>query len=677
MGPPHTLHETIRIGKTAGFSHWGTHVIFSLPPEVENGPDTIATLSYGVRPRAWIPPTLTILSALLAFFVYAAPLRSFAEASGLRSKILRAPYAILSGLCWVGLLGSAIYVASSVYAFATGWALPTTALIRWSPVAEWAASNEPYFGYLLLTLAGLGTATTWLIGSSARHEPLPKSSEQSLRRALFWCGFPIAACAFVLCTSAMWAGMIRQGDSNALNIGGLVPFSDAGNYLAASFDQVKDGVWSWVALRRPLAAAFRSVLLLLGDYSLQYMLILQACLIAGAACSATYAIIRWRGVWAGIAFFALTYIYARYFVPTPLTEPQGLFWALLSIPFFIQAFRDRSVSAALAAFAMTTVALMTRMGSMFTIPALLVWLVWQFGQGAKTKLRIGITAICILLGVFGLNSFLQRMYGTDTSPTSGNFSYVLCGLSIGTGWDGCLKKLAAEGTPVVGSEDAMARQLYSAAWKNLSANPAIFFRRLTDSAERFITKFPGVLWNGYGAVEEPRWVPRSVLVLLCLIGLFYGATRTANAVELSFWALLWASIVASSSFIYFDDGARTLAASHPLMALFFALGLSFPTSVSAESPSHSRLARNGFVGLVAAAVLFVCLPWIAHRFSPIGTVVSATPLPSQGAFVFGGRGCPVSSWSKTTRRFGRTFLRFIWQISRQLLRKAAWRIIKI
>jgi hypothetical protein len=638
MGPPHTLHETIRTGNTTGFSHWGAQVIFSLPPDVKNGPETIATLRYNVRPRAWVTYALAILSALLGCFVYSGPLGSVAKRLGERSKavVLRVPYLILSGLCCAGVVASAVFVVTSLYASATGWALPTTALIRWSRVAEWAASNEPYFGYPLLMLAGLGAVTTWLIGSNPHHRPWIESNEQSLRRLLAWCGFPIAACAFVFCTSAMWAGIIRPGDPSYSNIGGLVPYSDANGYLAAAFDQVKDGTWTSFALRRPLAAAFRSVLLVLGDFSLPSMLIFQACLVAGAACFATYSIIKWRGVWAGIAFFALTYIYDRYFVPTPLTEPLGLFWALLSIPFIIKAFRDRSVKAALVAFAMTTVALMTRMGSMFTIPALLLWLVGQFGQGAKAKLRIGITAICILLGVFGLNSLLQRTYGTGPSPTTGNFAYVLCGLSMGTAWDGCLKKFAAEGTPVQGSENDVTRQLYSQAWKNFRADSRPFFRRVNDAAHEFVTTFPNVLWKGYGSVQEPDWLLRNVLTAISLIGLLYGATRRARAVELTFWAVLWASIVASSSFIYFDDGARALAASHPMMALFFALGMSNLTP--AKLPSNSPSVRNGFAGLIAAAALFVGVPWMAHRFPSIGAMVEATPPQRQGeAFVFGGR----------------------------------------
>ncbi|OSI90186.1 hypothetical protein BSZ18_21915 [Bradyrhizobium canariense] len=639
MGPPHTLHETIRTGHTTGFSHWGRQIIFALPPDIKNGPETTATLRYKVRPRIWVTSALAVLSTLLGYFVCSGPLRAVTERCGepIRAGVLKVPYVILSGLCWAGLVASAVYILSSLYALVTGWALPTTALIHWSSVTEWAASNEPYFGYPLLMLAGLGTVTTWLVGSNPFHQGAIESNEQSLRRLLAWCGFPITACALVLCMSAIWAGLVRPGDPNATNIGGLLPFLDGGNYLAAAFDQVKDGVWNAPALRRPLAAAFRSVLLFLGNSSVQLMLILQACLVAGAACFATHAIAAWRGVWASVAFLGLTYIYSRYFVPTALTEPFGLFWALLSIPFFIKAFRDHSVNAALVAFAMTTVALTTRMGSMFTIPALAVWLVWQFGKGPAAKIRTGTIAICILLSVFVLNSLLQRAYARGPSPSTGNFAYVLCGLSIGTTWDGCVKKLAAEGTPIEGSEDDRTRQLYSAAWRNFRAQPGTFIRRLTDSAQAFATQFPEVIWRGYGRINAPDWLLRNVLTAMALTGFLYGAARRANAVELTFWTLLWASIVVSSSLIYFDDGARSLAASHPMMALFFALGMSNLAQLPAKSTSRSQLARNGFVGLIAAAMLFVCVPWIAHRFSPISALVSAIPLPKPNeTFVFGG-----------------------------------------
>ena len=313
---------------------------------------------------------------------------------------IKAIYFVSFGFCAVSLAGAVIFMASSAYALASGWAFPTTALIRWWPVARWASSNEIYFPYFLLTLAALGCLASHL-AVSTRPVSSVERNEARLQRVLWWAGFPIAICAFVFSLSAMWSGQLRPGGLQYSAWGGLVPFSDALGHLAAAHDQARDGTFSDFAMRRPYAAAFRSVLLFVSQYSLPVMLLLQACLLGAAAWWATRAVMAWRGLWAGVAFFSLTYIYARIFAPTTLTEPLGLLWALLSIPFFIASIRTSSVGPALIGFALTVFALMTRMGNMFAIPALLLWLVWQFGRGMAAKVRIGVLSVAILLAAVG------------------------------------------------------------------------------------------------------------------------------------------------------------------------------------------------------------------------------------------------------------------------------------
>ena len=51
-----------------------------------------------------------------------------------------------------------------------------------------------------------------------------------------------------------------------------------------------------------------------------------------------------------------------------------------------------------------------------------------------------------------------------------------------------------------------------------------------------------------------------------------------------------------------------------------------------------QASRNAFIGLAMAAALLLCVPWMAHRFSGIRSIVEATSSqqPAQ-AYVFGGR----------------------------------------
>jgi hypothetical protein len=555
------------------------------------------------------------------------------QPSGLKmgGALLRAPYAVLIGLCCLGAFASAVFILSSLYALAVDWALPTTALIRWSAVAQWAARNEPQLGYLLLMLAGIGGLSTWVARLTGHSLD---AAELELRRVLVWCGFPIAVCAFVFSISAMWAGVLRQGDLNNTSIGGLIPFNDAAGYFASANDQVKDGVWNWISSHRPLAGAFESVLLFFAGYSLPAMLILQACAVAAAAWFATLAIAHWRGVWAGIAFFALTYIYCREFVSTTTTEPLGLFWALLSIPFFIDAFRSGSARPALVAFAMTAVALVTRMGSMFTIPALMLWMVWQFGEGRIAKLRILAASTGILIGLFGLNFLLQKLYGFEQGTLGGNFAYTICGLSIGTSWGGCLSKLAALGIPAT-ETPAVLKQLYAIAWENFRAHPNVAINRLFAAMGAFSWNFRGVLWAGYSGIEMPHWLWQKTLTWLSLLGLCSIAMFRTRRIEFVFWPLLAASIYLSAAIVYFDDGARVMAVSHPLIALFFAAGLAGLAPAPTEALPSKESWRYGAGGLVLAALLFTAVPFLAHHFS---AGAGGEVLRKDGeAIVYGGR----------------------------------------
>jgi len=524
-----------------------------------------------------------------------------------------APYAMLLAVLLIALAASVLFLGASLWALASGWALPLTAPLRWFPGLVWTARGEPYFADLLLAVAAIGTLATWLSAWTCQTETA-RAWGRRLDTALRWSGLPVAAAALLIGLAAMWSGIPRPNDPHWANIGGLVPFSDANAHLTEAFYETQYGKWTSWALRRPLAAAFRAVLLFASGASFPAMLILQACLLAVATCLAAYAVMIWRGIWAGLAFFALSYLYVRVFSLTSLSEPLGLFWSLLSIPFFINAFGTRAASSALVGFALASVALMIRMGSMFTIPALLVWLVWQFGRSTSEKFRIAIVAIVILGAVVGLNSLLSRAYGVSGAETGSNFAYTLCGLTIGGNWEACPLKLAEQGEPLTGDEAAVAQRLYSFAWQNLAAKPTVFLARLTAGMRDFLSSFPVVMWKGYATVQGRRLgVFGTLLSVISLIGLIWLARRGTSELEVTFWCLVWLSILASSALIYLDDGARTLAVSQPLIALFIAAGMSDPQRTVGETEPRGRLVAYGASALVIAGLLAVSVPWIAHR----------------------------------------------------------------
>ncbi len=205
-------------------------------------------------------------------------------------------------------------------------------------------------------------------------------------------------------------------------------------------------------------------------------------------------------------------------------------------------------------------------------------MVWQFGESAKQKITVLILSLTILLGIFLANFVLQKAYGTDLILTGSNFSYTLCGLTIGTTWEGCPAKLKEEGKDLSpGDEAAASKLLYSLAWDNLKKDPTILFQRLGGASHNFVTQLPDLFWRGYfSLIVEPTWLPQTFLSMLSVFGVLYVMIRWREQGEIAFWLLLWAGIVASASFVFFDDGRRVLAAAIPFYSCFLRWGLRDP-----------------------------------------------------------------------------------------------------
>jgi hypothetical protein len=196
---------------------------------------------------------------------------------------------------------------------------------------------------------------------------------------------------------------------------------------------------------------------------------------------------------------------------------------------------------------------------------------------------------------------------------------------MGTAWMGCLPKLTAG----LG-ESANVTQLYLLAWDNFRENPHVFFSRLGFNARQFLTEFPDVMWKGYSTANTlQEWLWRIPFVAVFLAGMVWFSVKRMSSAEARFWPLLGVSIVTSAAFIYPDDGPRTLAASHPLIALFFAVGFGCPVQ---RHETGGKLWKWGAIGAVICATLLVAIPSISHRVY----YQQATPPRPDGIVVFGG-----------------------------------------
>jgi hypothetical protein len=128
---------------------------------------------------------------------------------------------------------------------------------------------------------------------------------------------------------------------------------------------------------------------------------------------------------------------------------------------------------------------------------------------------------------------------------------------------------------------------------------------------------PKRLLLGYVYLPKPPNILIALWESVVGIGLLLLLWKRPARREVSFWVLLWASVLASGAFVIFDDGGRTLAVSFPLLWLFAASGFSslMPPRATGEDRMKCQI-RAGAIGFTAAALLLIGTPWLAYQFDP-------------------------------------------------------------
>jgi hypothetical protein len=504
----------------------------------------------------------------------------------------------------LGCIGYAITIGYGIFA---GHALPTATAFHLLP-RGFLSGIEPYFPVAILAFAAAGTLLAW--GASFRaipSEPV-RNLEQRLARIWGWWALPVVVCLLLLSLSAGgWSGNIRLQDHNYASLAGFIPHSDARAYFTDAYQLMIAGDWGVLGSRRPVAEAFRQLTVVAGGYTYVGTLLVQAGLIALAMFFAARSVVLRYGIWAGIAFVGLIYLVTRAFLFTTLTEPAGLVWALVAVAFLLEAFRLNSLPHALVALAALTIALVSRMGSMFTIPILVLWLAYAYATSWPGRIKVFAGACATIACVLALNAVLASLYASPLVATGSNFAYILCGLSLGANWSDCSNLYSAE-LRTFADEQSVARYLFTKAWQNFIENPTVLLSRLVDNALSYFRTLPRFLFEGY----SPGYVVSNAVAKIALVGLlassFVLLWLRGLRLEILFWALLFIGVGASAAIILPDDGWRTLHVTHVLVACFFASGFSSPATVVAAAATPGVRWQTGVVAIAVVGAVFVITP---------------------------------------------------------------------
>ena len=209
-----------------------------------------------------------------------------------------------------------------------------------------------------------------------------------------------------------------------------------------------------------------------------------------------------------------------------------------------------------------------------------------------------------------------------------------CALARNTSWSECDDRVR-EMLQDVGSTQARADALFALTAEAFRTDPWKLVTKLSVNLWSYLQNLPHNMLVGHDSAFPMSLPTASKLSLLLVPGVAYYLIRGARLSDVMLWVGLFVAIALSAMIMYHHDGWRTLYATHPLLAVMFALGFANPLPVASQVPPirPSRVIAFAVitaVALVSAPALVRAIGEASATASPPGTV-----LVHGGAMVIG------------------------------------------
>lgn len=411
-------------------------------------------------------------------------------------------------------------------------------------------------------------------------------------------GQVIAMCTITALFALSLAGLWASGYSDSVIISGLLPWSDADGF----YDDARRLLEGWelthISARRPLFSGLFAVLLGISHQNLQAALagfaLLNAfsCYLLGREIRCTHGALT--------AAFTLTllFFFYRRFSGAVMTENLGLPLGVLGFALLWRGTALRDTWLILTSILVTTLALNTRAGAFFVLPALILWAgrMWRTKSLLHWKL-VGLGCAAIACG-FLLNAFVFHFTGASSQgvPFS-NFSYTLYGLARG----GERWNVIFDRYPELFNipEPEHSRRIYKLAFDEIRHQPMNLAKGMLKQWQLlFSTTRYGAYSFVVGETLTPiRQAVNLTLFLLAFAGLFFCFQKRNASQYTSLMLFMTAGVLISIPFASPQDayGMRAYAASMPFFALLPALGLTYAAQLLLPAQKEQKRSRIGLL----------------------------------------------------------------------------------
>lgn len=439
----------------------------------------------------------------------------------------------------------------------TVWLLPwlldglTRRLLGATPFdAPWLALH-----FAAVVTTGCLLAALLVIAASRRAgEPLPPRWT--------WGAAALTALAFGLAPILKSA----SGVSSDIILAGLLPVSDAQNYLVGAVHLLSSGQLSEWTTRRPLMPAQLAGILSWSGGDLRLTLLVLAAGCAAAALLVAAALRASYGLAAACAAMASLFAFIFATLGSTMSESFGFTVGGAGFVVLWYSAQARRPIPGLGGIALISLALSARAGAFFTLPMLALWMGWRFaGQDGTLWRRFhwGWSAAALVVGTFGFieTGLLIKTIGAPEQAAFSNFASTLYGLAIGgQPWTRVFVDFPELRTL---SEGAQAAAIYRLALDHALQAP-------WDPVIGVLSRYNDFLFNMGWHKYVPTAVLRGIVTALAVVGVVLAVRHRKEPLA----SLLLAVLIGTLLSVPFlgDGGSRVFAATHPFSAALVALG---------------------------------------------------------------------------------------------------------
>jgi hypothetical protein len=249
-------------------------------------------------------------------------------------------------------------------------------------------------------------------------------------------GRPGRSC-LLICWLCLWftAGFAELRSSaitDGLVLGGIVPYSDANNFLREASMVIEGRNLSEWGSRRPLADAYLSGQLFLSGDHLAAALFLMGIFSAVAVGLAVGEIRNAMGFVAAALWGWLMLVYCRRYIGENVSEQAGIAFGAVGAALLMRGFARTLRSCLWSGIFILSLALNARPGALVILPVIVAAVAWRW-RHLKAARMAGLGILCVL-AAFLFSLFFLKLLGSKQGRLMSNYYECAYGIVFGGGW---------------------------------------------------------------------------------------------------------------------------------------------------------------------------------------------------------------------------------------------------